>query len=68
MAICSLIFINGIPFRTYYSREMAKIIMRAKMVPKDYNIPSREVIRGPILDTFYAPMRERHKSNLLIKA
>ena len=42
--------------------------MKAKNVPREYKIPSRETIRGPILDAIYAKMRDRQKINLLTEA
>ena len=48
--IGTLIFNNGLTFRTCESREMADIILKSKKVLRDYTIPSREIISGIILD------------------
>ena len=63
--IGTLIFNNGPPFRTLESRDMADIILKARNVLREYKIPSREKIRGKILDACYDTMRERHTWDLL---
>ena len=68
VAIGSLIFNNGLPFRTCESKEMADIIIKAKTIPRDYKVPSREKIRGPILDACYNTMRDRQTKELLLEA
>ena len=47
---------------------MADIIFKSNKGPREYDIPSRETIRGPILYTGYATMREIHTKNILNKA
>ena len=47
--ISTLIFNNIFTFRTCESRDMADIIFKAKRVPREYNIPSRDIIREEIL-------------------
>ena len=48
--IGTLIFKNVLTFRTFKSRDMADIVLKAKKVLMEYTIPSSENIRGPILD------------------
>ena len=48
--IGTLIFNNGLTFRTCESREMAEIIFKSKKVLREYTVPSRETIIGTILD------------------
>ena len=50
MEIGTLIFNNGLTFRTCESRDMAEIILKSKKVLRDYTIPPRETISGTILD------------------
>ena len=68
MDIGTLIFNNELPFRTCESRDMDDIILKAKKVPREYNITSREEIRGPILEECYTTMREIQTRNLLNEA
>ena len=67
MEIVTLTFNNGLFFRKCESRDVSDIILKAKMVPRDYNITAREKTRREILDACYATMREIHTRNLLIK-
>ena len=67
MEIGTLIFNNGLTFRTCESREMDEIILKDKKVPSDYTIPSRYKIRVPIHDACYTTMREIQTRNLLTK-
>ena len=53
VAIGNLILKNIPPLRTCDSREIADIIFKANKVPRDLKIPSRDTIRGKILDTCY---------------
>ena len=50
MEIGTLIFNNGLTFRTCESREMDEIILKSKKVLREYTIPSREKINGTIID------------------
>ena len=68
MEIGTLIFNNGLPFRKWDSREMYGIMFKAKKVPRENKIPSRETIRGAILDACYANEKERHTRKILNEA
>ena len=46
----TLIFNNGLTFRTCKSRDMADIILKSKKVLREYTVPSRGEISGTILD------------------
>ena len=61
----TLIFNNGLPFGTCESRDLYYIILKANKVSRAYKIISWETIKGPILDEFYATMRDRQTRNLL---
>ena len=50
MEVGTLIFNNGLTFRTCESREMAEIILKSKKVLREYTIPSRKKINGTIFD------------------
>ena len=68
MEILTLIFNNVLHSRTCDSIELADMILKAKKVPREYKIPSRDTIRGPLLDACYSTKRERHTKNLLNEA
>ena len=64
----TLIFNNGLHFRTCKSRNMADIMLNSNNISREYKIHSRDIIRGTILDACYDTMREIYKMNILNKA
>ena len=63
MAINALIFNNGLHFRTFKSMYMAYIILKASKVPREYNITSRDMIRGKYLLQYIPPWGRYRKVN-----
>ena len=55
--IGTLLLNNGLYLSTCVSRDMADIILKANKVPREYKIPSREIIRGTIIDALYVTTR-----------
>ena len=65
VAICNMIYADGLPFSFIQSRRLAEVLRLAKLVDSTYCVPTRNAVSGELLELSYQSAWEVNKQLLI---